>query len=58
MHFFKFLLSLPNNNVICDLNVMASFSKASMSFNKRGKLIKSYTWRKIKIQTCEQIQEL
>lgn len=57
MHFSNFLLGLPNN-VICDLNVMASFSKASMSFSKRAKQIKSYTCRKIKIQTCEQIQGL
>lgn len=40
MHFSNFLLSLPNNKIICDLNVMASSSKASMSFNKMGKQIK------------------
>lgn len=53
MQFSNYLLSLPNNTIICDLNVMASPSKASMFFNKMGKQIKYFTWRQIKRQICK-----
>jgi len=43
MQFSNFLLSLPNNKIFCDLNIMATSSKASMSFNRVGKHIKYFT---------------